>query len=39
MAGIPRDRGAVIWARRVAGIGFDEPVDAMLEAALSDGAD
>ena len=38
MAGIPQDRGAVIWARRVAGVGFDEPVDAMLEAALLDSA-
>ncbi len=36
MASIPDDMGAVMWARRVAGVGFDEPVDVMLEAALSD---
>jgi ATP-dependent helicase/nuclease subunit A len=38
MAGIPLDSGAVVWARRVAGVGFDEPVDDMLEAVLADSA-
>ena len=35
---IPEGQGATIWARRLAGITFDEPVEAMLETALCDGA-
>ncbi|MEP7350468.1 MAG: double-strand break repair helicase AddA [Sphingorhabdus sp.] len=38
MAQIPDDQGAVVWARSVAGVGFDGPVEAMLEAELADEA-
>ncbi len=38
MAGIPEGQGASVWARRLAGISFDEPVEMMLEKALADTA-
>lgn len=36
MATIPDDAGAVILARRLADVGFDGPIEEMLEAALAD---
>ena len=36
MASIPDDAGAVIWARRVAGVGFAGSADDMLETAFAD---
>ncbi|MGB5076378.1 MAG: double-strand break repair helicase AddA [Sphingorhabdus sp.] len=38
MAEIPQGSSAVVWARRVAGVRFDEPTAVMLAAALEDGA-
>ncbi len=35
---IPEGQGATVWARRLAGVTFDEPVEAMLETALRDEA-
>lgn len=37
MSDIPEGEGAAVWARRLAGIAFDDPVEVMLESALSDG--
>ena len=36
MAGIPDDHGAVVWARGVAGVSFEESIDAFLESELTD---
>ena len=36
MAAIPDDTGAVIWARRLAGVDFTGPVEAMLGEAFAD---
>ena len=36
MASIPDDAGAVVWARRLADVGFAGPVEDMLEAAFAD---
>lgn len=36
MALIPDDAGAVVWARRVAGVSFTGPAETMLEAAFAD---
>lgn len=36
MADMPEGQGAAVWARRLAEVTFDGPVEAMLEAALSD---
>ncbi|MES2781242.1 MAG: double-strand break repair helicase AddA [Pseudomonadota bacterium] len=36
MASIPDDAGAVVWARRLADVGFSGPVEDMLEAAFAD---
>lgn len=36
MALIPDDAGAVVWARRLAGVDFTGPADAMLDAAFAD---
>ncbi len=36
MAEIPEGQGATVWARRLAEISFDKPVETMLEAALAD---
>ncbi len=38
MAGIPDDIGAVMWARRVAGVGFDEPLHVHLDDKFGDHA-
>ena len=38
MAIIPEGQGATVWARRLADVSFDEPVEMMLEAALADTA-
>jgi len=37
MSDIPEGQGAAVWARRLAGIAFDDPVEVMLETALADG--
>ncbi len=36
MAGIPDDKGAVVWARGVSGVTFEGPVEAFLESELAD---
>ena len=36
MTMIPNDAGAVVWARRLAGVHFDGPVEDMLEDAFAD---
>lgn len=38
MAEMPEGQGATVWARRLAEVTFDEPVEVMLEAALADEA-